>query len=278
MLIRNIEGIEKYNIESKYLLEKSKVTAMLRLRNEEEMLKIVVNSIYQDFDQILLCVQGSSDNTLKISRELESNFENVRVAFYPFQSLPNGEGYQYQYDNSVYSRTYFYNWCLGHVATEYVYKWDGDMLPLPKFKKTIENMVSHNRYFYDYGIDIAADGFFTTSRVFTGMEIRLFKKKNGIRYVNGKRCERLGVSKNLFGIIGVIDWMLHRTLSSFPVYLHFKWCKPESHRVQAWPKDWKNDKGFSEIMKRSNFSPLEFHFDDSVKESISQAVECFNKQ
>jgi len=275
VLIRNIEGIKEYDVTSNPILEKSKVTAMLRLRNEAPMLKIVVESICHKFDQILLCVQGSSDNTLEISKELEKRYANVRAVFYPFQSLPNGDGYKYQYENSVYSRTYFYNWCLGQVLTEYVYKWDGDMLPLPGFGQVMRNMIKLNKYSYDYGVDLAANGFFTTNSVFTGVEIRLFKKREGIRYVNGERCEKLGISRNLFGLAGLFDWMTHRKVSSSPIYLHFKWCKPEAYRVQAWPVNWIEDKGFVEIMKRSNFLPLEFRLDSNTIKKVEKVVRCF---
>lgn len=276
MLLANLEGVDEYNIEIEYDSLKNGVSAMLRLRNEQRMLEIVVEHIASIFDEVILCVQPSDDHTYEISKKLADEYSNVYSYFYPFDSLPNGSGYKYQIDNSLFSRTYYYNWCLSKCTHKNVYKWDGDMVPCVEFSKTLKEGFAQNQFQYEKGIDLALDGTYTTKSVYTGCEVRLFKKMPGIRYVNGDACEKLGVSFNLFGAAARLYWQLKKSVIENPTYLHFKWCKKRSLAQQAWPENWNEIDHFRQIIKRSEFVKRTQTFSEIVENKISNVIGALN--
>ncbi|MDT0582705.1 hypothetical protein [Brumicola blandensis] len=267
--ITNTEGIAEFNIPAS-LNRPNGLSAMVRVRNEELMLKESIESIQGYYDEIVICIQPSDDNTLYEAQQLSLRFDNVVYFEYPFLSLPNGSGYRYQDDNSVFSRTYFYNWCLSKCKYQTVTKWDADMIALPSYARLIEMLRNGAQFIIEYGIDLAFDGQYMTQKKYTGSEIRHFNALKST-FINGDMCEVLGVDSPIGSIFGKILRKQQTRFLNEPTYLHFKWCKPLYLSTQAWPKDWKDNEHFQHLVKRTNnLIERTARFDSDIENTISQ--------
>lgn len=96
----------------------------------QEALDSLYAQTYKDF-KIILCDDGSEDNTLRIAEENASLHDNVVVIK---NSMNKGLNYTL-------------NHCLEYVDTEYVARMDGDDISLPtRFEKQIAFLDSHPEY------------------------------------------------------------------------------------------------------------------------------------
>ena len=85
----NREGYQEYNILRDYYSgRKPGLSAMLRLKNEEEWIRPCLLSIQGWFEELAVFLQNSTDRTEAIIREM--NLPQVRIYHYPFDSFPNG--------------------------------------------------------------------------------------------------------------------------------------------------------------------------------------------
>ena len=95
-----------------------------------EALDSLMNQTYKDFI-IVICDDGSSDDTLKVATNYASSHKNVLV-------IKNEHNM---------GLNYTLNHCLEYANTEYVARMDGDDISLPKrFEKEIEFLDSHPEY------------------------------------------------------------------------------------------------------------------------------------
>lgn len=92
-----------------------------------EALDSLMNQTYKDF-KIVLCDDGSKDNTLEVAREYASRYGNIQVITNEHNMGLN----------------YTLNHCLEYADTEYVARMDGDDISLPaRFEKEIQFLDSH---------------------------------------------------------------------------------------------------------------------------------------
>ena len=95
-----------------------------------EALDSLYAQTYQDF-QIIMCDDGSIDNTYTIAQEYAKNHSNIIL-------LKN---------DCNRGLNYTLNYCLEYVDTEYVARMDGDDISLPtRFEKEIAFLDSHPEY------------------------------------------------------------------------------------------------------------------------------------
>ena len=95
-----------------------------------EALDSLYAQTYQDF-QIIMCDDGSIDNTYIIAKEYAKNHSNIIL-------LKN------DYNRGL---NYTLNHCLEYVDSEYVARMDGDDISLPtRFEKEIAFLDSHPEY------------------------------------------------------------------------------------------------------------------------------------
>lgn len=111
-----------------------KVSVIMGIYNCASTLQEALNSLYaqtfQDF-KIILCDDGSQDNTLKVAEENARLHPNVVL-------LKNEKNM---------GLNYTLNRCLEHVDTEYVARMDGDDLCDPtRFEKEVNFLDSHPEY------------------------------------------------------------------------------------------------------------------------------------
>lgn len=217
------------------------LSAMLRVKNEEEFLPFCLESITEWFDEIVIIDQCSHDKTLDVAR-IFGNTEKTKIFSYPHESRPNGAGFDQQpYD--IHNRAFFYNWCLEKTTTQWVCKWDGDMVAMDGLGELIRGIIATDspKAISICGVDIVQwkDGkFFTGKNTLVGPEKRFFKVEEGKQYwTTGLYCEKLNLDVFTAAIVN-------------PAFLHFKWCKPLEKATQAWPANWEKDRHFNNIIAR----------------------------
>lgn len=215
----------------------TKVTAVLRLKNEAEWLRQCLKSIENLFDEILLCTQGKqTDSTIFICKlHTHKNPKKFKHFHYEFDSRPNGPNH-FDQPMDQFSRAYFYNWCFRKAKNEWVCKWDGDMIALPSLKNKMKDAVKNNYALKFKGIDVVKDLYHIGQREFCASEIRLYQKG---RYVIGKFSESLILNKPT--AIKEIDE---------PLFVHTKWLKSKESITKAWPHNWEDIPHFQNIWKR----------------------------
>ena len=112
-----------------------KISVAMGIFNVEETLgealDSLLNQTYQDFD-IVLCDDGSSDNTLQIAKEYQNRFPDKIIIL------------QNEHNMGL---NYTLNHCLEHCSGEYVARMDGDDLcDETRFEKQVNFLDSHPEY------------------------------------------------------------------------------------------------------------------------------------
>lgn len=125
------------------LQSKRHVSAMLRVRNEEEFLEAAVESIAGHVSELLLVDNLSTDRTPAIIETLQRRYPaKVRSLSYPFAIRRVGKEH-WDLATSPTERTSphlsssFYNWSLEQCRHPFVLKWDGDMIATPAFVEAL---------------------------------------------------------------------------------------------------------------------------------------------
>jgi len=120
------------------------ISAMVRVRNEEEFLYPAVSSIAALVDEIVLVDNLSSDATPAVIQRLVAEYPGKVVAHhYPFAVRKVGgesaalAATRRGRSSPELSATY-YNWCLHRCTRPYVLKWDGDMVATGAFARALE--------------------------------------------------------------------------------------------------------------------------------------------
>jgi hypothetical protein len=106
-------------------------TAVVRAKNEADPLPWVLPSLFRAVERVVLVDNGSTDGTPEIARRVAEECgaaERLEVYSYPFSVARCGEEHLGTRADSVHSLVYFYNWSFSHVRTDYVLKWDADMV------------------------------------------------------------------------------------------------------------------------------------------------------
>jgi len=128
--LRNREGIRSYDCLFQPM-PKPGLSAMIRVRNEEQAIEPMLIDIIDLFDEIVLVDNASTDSTVTtIATTLAcmgQRARHVRVYSYPFQIARCGDEHFRTPADSVHSLVHYYNWCLSQCQYDYVWKWDADM-------------------------------------------------------------------------------------------------------------------------------------------------------
>jgi glycosyltransferase involved in cell wall biosynthesis len=120
------------------------ISAMVRIRNEEEFLHPSIKSIVEQVEEVVLIDHLSTDRTPQIIAALAAEHpRKIKAVQYPY------EVHKYGADNDVHRRRFFarysphmmanfYNWCLRQCTKSYVLKWDADMIATDGFYRALE--------------------------------------------------------------------------------------------------------------------------------------------
>jgi glycosyltransferase involved in cell wall biosynthesis len=121
-----------------------RISAMVRVKNEEEFLYPSITSIVDSVDEVVIVDNLSDDQTPSIIRYLvQEHPRKIRAYTYPHRVARPGP------ENIALAATpegrkspellaNFYNWCLRRCTQPYALKWDGDMVAGPEFSRAVE--------------------------------------------------------------------------------------------------------------------------------------------
>ena len=116
-----------------------RVSAMVRVKNEEEFLHAAVRSIVDSVDEVVLVDNLSTDDTPIIMAGLQAAYpQKVRLYRYPHPVARVGQetwelvGRSRGMSPHLSGR--YYEWCLKRCRQPFVLKWDGDMIARPVFR------------------------------------------------------------------------------------------------------------------------------------------------
>jgi len=118
------------------------ISAMIRLRNEEEFLLPAVESIADAVDEIVLVDNLSTDDTPRLIARLRQKYPRKVACFtYPYEVRRVGREHWELVSSGDFSSPHlsgnYYNWCLRRCRHRYVLKWDGDMIATEAFRDAI---------------------------------------------------------------------------------------------------------------------------------------------
>jgi glycosyltransferase involved in cell wall biosynthesis len=121
-----------------------RISAMIRVRDEEEFLRSAVESIVDLVDEVVIVDNLSVDATPAIVEDLRrAHGGKVVTDSYPYEvkrvgretlelaKSPGGVA-------SPHHSATFYNYCLKRCRHDYVLKWDGDMIATPSFREALD--------------------------------------------------------------------------------------------------------------------------------------------
>ena len=113
------------------------ISAMVRVRDEEEFLRAAVDSILPLVDEVVLIDNLSRDATPEIIADLARRHpDRITTHRYPYEILRVGHetaefAARPESHASPHLSANYYNWCLRRCRRPFVLKWDGDMIALP---------------------------------------------------------------------------------------------------------------------------------------------------
>jgi len=127
------------------------VSAMVRVRDEQEFLYPSVKSIADYVDEIVLVDNLSADRTPSILESLRLEHPHKVVCYqYPYEIRKVGrENWELasspEARSSPHLSANYYNWCLRKCTKPYILKWDGDMIATDTFYRSIEEWRASNK-------------------------------------------------------------------------------------------------------------------------------------
>jgi glycosyltransferase involved in cell wall biosynthesis len=121
-----------------------RISAMIRVRNEEEFLYPSIKSIADAVDEIIIVDNLSTDRSALIIESLRLEYPHKVVSYqYPYEVRKvGGETWELAVSAEARSSPHlsanYYNWCLRRCTEPFVLKWDGDMIATGAFYRSIE--------------------------------------------------------------------------------------------------------------------------------------------
>jgi hypothetical protein len=111
-----------------------RVSAMVRVKDEEEFLYPAIKSIVDHVEEVVVVDNLSSDRTPQIIAALKQEYpDKLSCHMYPYNIRRQGrENWELAVSRrgrqSPHLSSTYYNWCLRKCSMPYILKWDGDMI------------------------------------------------------------------------------------------------------------------------------------------------------
>jgi glycosyltransferase involved in cell wall biosynthesis len=125
--------------------KKPGVSAIIRLKNEEDFLELALASIEPFFDEFIVVYNGCTDRTPEIVEGFAAaNEKRVKAFHYVPEVFPQGSEMQRRLPaNDVNSLVHYYNFALSKATRQVCAKWDGDMIAAPQpFRQVMDRLRS----------------------------------------------------------------------------------------------------------------------------------------
>jgi glycosyltransferase involved in cell wall biosynthesis len=124
-------------------LQPRRISAMLRVHNEEELLAAALRSIADLVDEIVCVDNRSTDRTPEILRDLAAEFPGKTVVLGYDHAVARVGGETRRLAETASGRrspslsANFYEWCRKRLRHPYALKWDADMVALPELADAV---------------------------------------------------------------------------------------------------------------------------------------------
>lgn len=133
---KGIRGNKALSVERVPDVKKG-VSALVRVKDEEENIEAVIKSISSIFDEIVVVDNRSSDSTYRILRQLSEQIKSIKLFSYDYSIEKCGLPTRTTSPKSLRSLSFYYNYGLAQCSYSHVVKWDGDMICSSEHKKKI---------------------------------------------------------------------------------------------------------------------------------------------
>jgi Beta-1,4-N-acetylgalactosaminyltransferase (CgtA) len=123
---------------------RKRISAMMRVKNEEAFLRASAESILPVVDEIVIIDNDSADATPRVASDLARAYPaKVRVYHYPHEIAKVGSENQALAATAAGRKSprllaNYYNWCLQQCRMNFVLKWDGDMIATKAFAEHVD--------------------------------------------------------------------------------------------------------------------------------------------
>jgi glycosyltransferase involved in cell wall biosynthesis len=219
----NCKRLFNYIMSLYWSLKRKRITAMVRVKNEQEFLLQSICSIIDHVDEVVIIDNNSTDGTGVIIDYLKEKYRN-KVKSYEYNHDVAGIGECYRNLQKTDPKSpgllhNYYNWCLSKCSMPFIMKWDGDMIAMDNFYDYIEIFKKSGYLKFDFGgYNVAADRI-NSLTLDALIEPRVYPKLF-TKFINiGLDCEELSI------------WVINekRMLIKEQMYLHTKYCKAVPH-------------------------------------------------
>jgi glycosyltransferase involved in cell wall biosynthesis len=204
------------------------LSAVMRCKNEEEYVVASILSIYRIFDEIVVVLNNSTDQTRKLIEDLLYNHPKIRLLEYANECSPIGPDYcERVLAKPEASLAKYYNWCLDQTSFSHVCKWDGDMIATPVFEQVRALIKSSDVVMFD--------GYDVLGKDTTDFEARIFKYDPArARYVDWDLYE---VLEHDYAKISIVreQCYLHMKLVKKD-WINKEWSNPNLQATRSVPE------------------------------------------
>lgn len=156
------------------------VSAMIRVKDEEEFLYPSVKSIADYVEEIVLIDNGSADRTPSVMESLRREYPHEVVCYqYNYEVRRQGwESWELALRSEGCSSPHllasFYNWCLRQYTKPYILKWDGDMIATEGFSQSMADWRKSRKVVMTFkGVNVHPDGRHLMASNLTGSGITM---------------------------------------------------------------------------------------------------------
>ena len=188
--------------------KKNGISAMIRIKNEEDSIYDVLNSIKNCFDEIVVVDNNSSDNTIPEINRATKDFPQLKsklnLYHYKFNIARCGIDNFMENQSSPNSLASFYNYSLKKCSYSKVCKWDGDMLLPRSMERAFQNFIQKISTTNSFSKDSTIYGVMKGLTVYKGSnskfycrpsvfekEARIFENTPGVFFVKEILWEQL---------------------------------------------------------------------------------------
>lgn len=237
-MIKNIERLEQYYYPSD--LSKNRVTgvsAIMRIKNEEESIVPSILSVKNFFDEIICILNKCTDKTEELLRLL--NLPNVKIVQYPFDIVPAGPDTKDICVHSINNIVYYTNYCISLSKYEWIYRFDADTIALPVFFE-LKNIIKCDRYnsVEERHWDLVGKKCDQLgSQEMTSFEKRLIRIGDNVKYI---------LTPNQYAEMAYVPGPSYRVEE--PTFVHLKHCKKDPQH--QWNNKTRDMDHFKDIMNR----------------------------
>jgi glycosyltransferase involved in cell wall biosynthesis len=205
-----------------------RISAMLRVKNEEEYLTQAIDSIVEHVDELVVVDNLSDDRTPEIIAAAKARHPGkVQTFVYPHVIARYGEeslrlAATPEGRRSPAFLPNYYNWCAARCSHPYILKWDGDTVATEALGPALRAFRS-SRYqvLWHTGINLhESRERFIRGRPLEDLEPRLFYRRFS-RYEN-----TMGYCEGLWSPYLYLFKSFSQHLTE-PLYFHLKYCKQQ---------------------------------------------------